>query len=271
MTTIEALRLRIDTLQLEKQQFESQNLKLELEKSHYKEEHEHLTVENEQLKALYEELLRKFEEEGTIRSAEGDKANEITTLVQQLEAQQVNVVQLRSKCEQLEKSLESWRAKCNGLEKELNALRHSRTHYEKLEKDLADLEGWKCKCAELQQKVTQIESNAELECFRAVAKERKQWEACEERLVQQLRELQQNIASAGLPSGVHHQNMTQNQGEAVKQSQVLHQGGDVKVPKGIVTGEHHDETSYQSSVGFECQSQFLLRNVQLFGSEYQYA
>ena len=104
-----------------------------------------------------------------------------------------------------------------------------------------------------------------------MARERKQWEAYEERLVQQLRELQQNIASAGLPSGVRRQNMTQNQGEAVKQSQVLHQEGDVKVPKGIVTGEHHDETSYQSNVGFECQSQFPLRNVQLFGSEYQYA
>ena len=51
--------------------------------------------------------------------------------------------------------------------------------------------------------------------------------------------------------------------EAVKQSQTLHQGGDVKVPKGIVTGKHHDETSYQSSLGFECQLQFPLRNVRL--------
>ena len=43
---------------LEKQQCESQSLKLELERNHYKEEHEHWTVENEQLKALYEELLK---------------------------------------------------------------------------------------------------------------------------------------------------------------------------------------------------------------------
>ena len=35
--------------------------------------------------------------------------------------------------------------------------------------------------------LTNIENNAELECFRAVSREGKQWEAREERLVQQLR------------------------------------------------------------------------------------
>ena len=39
-----------------------------------------------------------------------------------------------------------------------------------------------------------------MECFRAVARERKQWEAHEERLVQQLRQLQQQNATTGLPS-----------------------------------------------------------------------
>ena len=68
--------------------------------------------------------------------------------------------------------------------KELNALK---AYCTKLEKDLADLEGWKYKCTELQLRVTQIERNMELECFRAVAKERTQWENLEERLVQQLR------------------------------------------------------------------------------------
>ena len=62
MTTIEALRLQIDTLQMERQQFECKNSKPELEKNRYKEEHEHLIVENEQLKALYEKLLKKIEE-----------------------------------------------------------------------------------------------------------------------------------------------------------------------------------------------------------------
>ena len=91
---------------------------------------------------------------------------------------------MKGECEQLEKGLESWKVKYNELEKELNALR---THCGNLEKDLADLEGWKREYTELQLKVTDIENNAELECFRAMARERKQWEACEERLVQQLR------------------------------------------------------------------------------------
>ena len=56
----------------------------------------------------------------------------------------------------------------------------------------------------------------ELECFRAVAKERKQWENHEERLVQQLSELQQHSVLAGLLSEIHHQYMTQNEGEVVK-------------------------------------------------------
>ena len=51
----------------------------------------------------------------------------------------------------------------------MNALR---THCGNLEKDLADLEGWKHECTELQLQITNIENNAELECFRAVAVER---------------------------------------------------------------------------------------------------
>ena len=122
-------------------------------------------MENEQLKVLYEELLKNIEEEGAIKPPESDKASETAPITQ------VNVEQLRSECEQLEKSSESWKVKCNELVKELNALK---AYCAKLEKDLADLEGWKHKCTELQLRVTQIENNMELECFRAVAKERKQ-------------------------------------------------------------------------------------------------
>ena len=99
----------------------------------------------------------------------------------------------------LGKDLESWKVKYNELEKELNALR---THCGNLVKDLADLEGWKHECTELQLKVINIENRAELVCFRAVARERKQWEACEERLVQQLRQLQQQNASTALSSKI---------------------------------------------------------------------
>ena len=45
MTTKEALRLQIVTLQLERQQFECKKSKLALEKNRYKEKHEHLIVE----------------------------------------------------------------------------------------------------------------------------------------------------------------------------------------------------------------------------------
>ena len=89
-------------------------------------------MENEQLKVLYKELLRKIEEEGVIKPAEGDKTSETASI-----AQKVNVEQLRRECERLEKSLESWKVKCNELEKEWYV---SRAQCAKLEKDLADLE-----------------------------------------------------------------------------------------------------------------------------------
>ena len=107
------------------------------------------------------EKKKRKEEEGAV---EGDKASETANIAQ------TNVEQLKSECEQLEKGLESWKVKYNELEKELNALR---THCRNLEKDLADLEGWKRECTELLQlKVTNIENNVELECFRAMARER---------------------------------------------------------------------------------------------------
>ena len=90
MTTIEALRSQIDTLQLERQQFECKNSKLELEKNRCKEEHEHLMVENEQ----YEELLKKTEEEDAVG---GDKASETANVAQ------TKVEQLKSECDSLKR------------------------------------------------------------------------------------------------------------------------------------------------------------------------
>ena len=45
-------------------------------------------------------------------------------------------------------------------------------------------------CNELAVKLSKIEATFELECYRAEARVRKQWEAHEDRLVQQLKELQ---------------------------------------------------------------------------------
>ena len=206
MTTIEALRLKIDNLQVESQQFKSQGLKLQLKRDQYKEE-------NEQLKILYEELLK---EGDALVSEKGDQTTQTATLKQQLETQLINESQLQSKCKQLEGDLDSWKTKCNTLEKEVNALAYLKIYCEKLEKDV---ESWRLKCADLQQRVTQLESSMELECFRAVDRERKQWESREGRLVQQLRELQQQLAPAGLLSGVKGQVTKQTQAGEVKQLQ----------------------------------------------------
>ena len=209
MTTIEALRLKIDNLQVESQQFKSQGLKLQLERDQYKEE-------NEQLKIIYEELLKKMEEGDALASEKGDQTTQIATLERQLETQLINESQLQSKCKQLEGDLDSWKINCNTLEKEVNALAYLKIYSEKLEKDI---ESWRLKCVDLQQRVTQLENSMESECFRAVDRERKQWESREERLVQQLSELQQQLAPAGLLSGVKGQVTKQTQAGEVKQPQ----------------------------------------------------
>ena len=59
----------------------------------------------------------------------------------------------------------------------------------------------------------------ELECFRAADRERKQWESREGRLVQQLRELQQQLAPAGLLSGVKDQVTKQTQAGQLQHTQ----------------------------------------------------
>ena len=46
---------------------------------------------------------------------------------------------------------------------------------------------------ELEQKLIQVETGLELECYRAESRVRKQWEAREGRLVQQLVELQHQV------------------------------------------------------------------------------
>ena len=48
----------------------------------------------------------------------------------------------------------------------------------------------KQECSELAGKLNKFESTVELECYRAEARVRKQWEAHEDRMVQQLKELQ---------------------------------------------------------------------------------
>ena len=130
----------------------------------------------------------------------------------------------------------------------------------------------------------------ELECFRAVDRERKQWKSHEERLVQQLRELQQQLATIGLLPGVKGQDTKPTQAVEAKQSQTSPlfplerdtkprvnerisigvAGGQRQLPQSRqdvkpkttegTAAEHYDG---QSCLSFKSQSQYTLENIHL--------
>jgi len=157
MTTTEALRLQLDNLQKEKQELEVRNSKLSNNPSK-----EVLrgkgTIgkknvrENGQLKLLYEELFQQF-------SGGQTNLNGSSTGLQ-------NIAELQ----EMEKGLRCathWKARSELLEKEIDRL-------QKFNNELGVL----------------TENNLELECFRAEARVRGQWETREGRLVEHLAELQ---------------------------------------------------------------------------------
>ena len=78
--------------------------------------------------------------------------------------------QWKYKCEGFNQELIKWKSQCALWEVEVNKLKQE--------------------CCELAGKLNKVETTIELECYRAEARVRKQWEACEDRLVQQLKELQ---------------------------------------------------------------------------------
>ena len=92
---------------------------------------------------------------------------------EQLKQEEVNVKQWKSKCEEFNQKITKWKSQCVMLESEKSNLREQR--------------------AELAGKLERVGSTIELECYRAEAKVRRQWEAREDRLVQQLHELQHRI------------------------------------------------------------------------------
>ena len=168
---MEALRLQLDNLQKEKQELEvkvlklSQNhpgggtiIELEKESDQWKEDRERITVENIQLKALYEEIVQHM-------SDNAKKSQQtVVTLQEQIETAQTNA--------------QCWKCKCKELELELSKVKQQNN--------------------ELEQKIIQVEASLELKCYRAEAKVQKQWEAREERLVQQLVELQHQVKEKGV-------------------------------------------------------------------------
>ena len=106
----------------------------------------------------------------------------------------------------------------------------------------------------------------ELECFRAVVKERKQWENREERPVQQLRELQHHSVPAGLLPEIHQQYVTQNEGEAVKQPR---QPDTKQKVRGIAIGKDHDRSSYPNNLSQSYSQPKNLQPLEQTGTGYQ--
>ena len=164
---MEALRLQLDTLQKEKQELEVKVLKLS---QNYPGGGTVIELEKErdQWKEDWERItveniqLKALYEEVVQHMFKSQQT--IATLQEQIETAQTNVQCRKCKCEE--------------LKVELNRVKQQNN--------------------ELEQKVIQVEASLELKCYRAEAKVQKQWEAREERLVQQLVELQHQVKGKGV-------------------------------------------------------------------------
>ena len=119
-----------------------------------------------QLRALYEELLKH-----KVQESSNDQA--ISELQEQLKQEEVSVQQWKDKCEEFGCEVTKWKSQCVILEMEVGKLKEQ--------------------CQELAGKLESVKVTMELECYRAEAKVRKQYEAREGRLVQQLEGLQHQI------------------------------------------------------------------------------
>ena len=140
-------------------------VEIEQERDLWKEKCEGVVVENSQLRVLYEELLKYISQE--VSSADSVREQQI---IEQLKQEEANIKQWKSKCEEFNQEITKWKSQCGMLESEKGKLKEQ--------------------CAQLAGKLERVGSTIELECYRAEAKVRRQWEACEDRLVQQLQELQ---------------------------------------------------------------------------------
>ena len=165
MAMIEALRTQLDNLRLE-------NQKLEVENARLREEHPEGAV---QIDA--EEETHRWQAEAARYQAESEsRAAEAARLGQLYE-------QLLRDTQALQEEQQQKDARISELTGELG---RQNEHGRELERNYADL------TAELQR----TNERTELECHRAVAEERRKWEAREERSVQQLLELQKRLEAA---------------------------------------------------------------------------
>lgn len=151
--TVEALRLQLDAIRIEKQQLEVENARLRearpdqadrIDAEAVQAEKEELAAEHDRLRHLYEQLLRDVQEE---RAREKER---------ELERSTAAVAESQGRIAQLERALQE-----QGEE-----------------------------CRRLQAEAEQEREHAELERYRAIERERSKWEIREERLARQVEDLQ---------------------------------------------------------------------------------
>ena len=164
---MEALRLQLDNLQKEKQELEVKVLKLS--QNHPGEGSvTELEKERDQWKEDWERI--------TVENIQLKALYE--EVVQHMFKSQQTIATLQEQIETVQTNVQCRKHKCDELEVELSRVKQQNN--------------------ELEQKVIQVEASLELKCYRAEAKVKKQWEAREERLVQQLIELQHQVKEKGV-------------------------------------------------------------------------
>ena len=166
MATTEALRTQLDTLRLEKQRLEVENVRL-------REAHpeEAARIDSEDETSRWQAEAARFESESESRAAEA--------------------AQLRKLYEQLLRDMQGTQ------EEQAEVLQREAQHEtkiaeltEQLERQTATAQEMERDCSQLRDEMLRASERVELECHRAVAEERKKWEAREERALQQQLEVQ---------------------------------------------------------------------------------
>ena len=173
---METLRLQMDNLQLELQQLRVENARLHEENARLRDKRpevvaeldatldaERLKLENGNLQDELQELRRDLHESREREARAVEKAREQTAALERqlAELEMDETTQMREAVERLSARCEELEACCNRWEREAE----------------------------------QERSRAELERYRALEVERQKWEACEERLLEQLRKVEgQEIA-----------------------------------------------------------------------------
>ena len=203
MSTIEALRVQMDTLRLELQQ-------VQVENAHLRDENARLRGENPQEAAR----IDSERENEALTDTEIQELRQLTHDAQESEARAGQEAQAASE-------------RLVALERQIQERAGDYDEIEQLKACCAELES--C-CHQLELEAEQRCDRAELEWYRALEAERQKWEAREERLLEQLRKVEgpqrlgvspvpaaqqeaESLSDAGRSGGVGKSGATVSQGE----------------------------------------------------------